>query len=313
MRTIKNILLVLSTGYIFFYFSERLFWARFRPDDTALDWVWTWLAYSLMAFVFLRLVSYFRVKNVWALFLAGAAFGWVGEGIVVQTTYEMLPLSISFTGLAWHALITVWVGWYAVRKALVTSTGATLKWAAGIGAAFGLWAISWWLDPDGGVSTVAEFASHVFLATLFVIPAYAVAHWSASEPFAPARWVTWMVGGLFALWFVFIAVPAVPVAAIILPGLLGLVGWGLRRNRLNEEEGSALDALRGPVPGGRWLWLFGVPLVGTGVYAAALALYLQWQTNWVLYLITTPLGFVLLGVALYKMFAGRRGGAGMPH
>lgn len=313
MRTIKNILLVLSTGYIFFYFSERLFWARFRPDDAVGEWVVTWLAYSLMAYVFLSLVSYFRVKNVWALFLAGAAFGWVAEGIVVQTTYEMLPLSISFTGLAWHALITVWVGWVAVRKALITSTGATVKWAVGIGLAFGLWAISWWLDPDGGVSTVAEFAAHVFLATLFVVPAYAVANWSASEPFAPARWVTWGVGGLFGLWFVLVAVPAAPVAAIILPGLLGLVFWGLRRNRMREEVGSCVDTLQGPVPARRFLVLFGVPLMGTLVYAGAMALGLQWQTNWVLYLITTPLGFILFGVGLYKMIVVRHNSAAMPH
>ncbi|GAB4579410.1 MAG: hypothetical protein Fur0022_21480 [Anaerolineales bacterium] len=302
MRPIKNTLLVLSTGTIFVYFSERLFWARFRPGDSALDWFWTWIVYSLMAYVFLWLVSHFRVKNIWALFLAGAAFGWVGEGVVVQTTYEMLPLSISFTGLAWHALITVWVGWYALRKALVTSSGATLKWAAIIGLAFGLWAISWWLDPAGGVATVMEFASHVCLSTLLVVPAYGVAIWSASESFTPSRWVTGIVIGLFALWFVLVAVPAVPIAIMALPVLLGLVYWGLRRNWLNEDDGSMLDALRGPVPVGRLLCLGVVPLIGTLVYAAALGFNLQWQTNWVLYLITTPLGFILFGVGLYKMF-----------
>ena len=109
MRAIKNIFLVLSTGYIFVYFSEHLFWARIRPEDSLKNWTSAWMAYSLMAFVFLAIVSHFNIKNIWALFLAGAVFGWLAEGVVVQTTYEMLPLSISFTGLAWHALLTVWI------------------------------------------------------------------------------------------------------------------------------------------------------------------------------------------------------------
>ena len=58
------------------------------------------------------------------------------EGIVVQTAYEDLPLSLSFTGLAWHALISVWVGWYAVRRALFSGLKATLLLSAIIGFAY---------------------------------------------------------------------------------------------------------------------------------------------------------------------------------
>ena len=75
MGILKNILLVFSTGYIFVYFSEHLFWSRIHPGDSFKDWFDAWMIYSLMAFVFLVLVTYFRVKNIWALFLAGAAFG----------------------------------------------------------------------------------------------------------------------------------------------------------------------------------------------------------------------------------------------
>ena len=87
MRTIKNIILVLSTGYIFVYFSEHLFWARVRPEDSLKNWFSAWIAYSLMAFVFLHLVAHFRIAEKWSLFLAGAAFGWLAEGLVVQSTY----------------------------------------------------------------------------------------------------------------------------------------------------------------------------------------------------------------------------------
>ncbi len=302
MRTLKNILLVLSTGYIFVYFSEHMFWARVRPEDSLGEWIGAWLAYSLMAFVFLHLVTHFKVANLWALFLAGAAFGWMAEGIVVQTTYEMLPLSISFTGLAWHALITVWIGWYALRQRLSAPASLrTLRLAAAIGAGYGLWAITWWLEPDGGKSTLAEFSTFVLTTSILVIIAYWLANWSASEPFAPNHWVTGIVYGLFILYFIFIAVPAMPLAIVILPILLGLVYFGLRKNKQVEQGDSLLVTLTGRVHPLNYLSLLAMPLTAILVYALALTFNLQWHTNWVLYLITTPLGFILFGMSLFKV------------
>ena len=123
----KRLLSVLACGYILMFYSEHLFWAHVRASDTLFDYLETWLLYSFLAFAFLNLIDHFRVQNIWALFLCGAVFGWLVEGVIVQTTYESLPLSISFTGLAWHALISVWVGWYAVRKAIQTGIGSTFK------------------------------------------------------------------------------------------------------------------------------------------------------------------------------------------
>ena len=301
MKVFKNILLVLSTGYIFVYFSEHLFWARVRPDDSVGGWIGAWIAYSFLAFVFLTLVTRFKIRNIWALFLAGAAFGWLAEGVIVQTTYEMLPLSISFTGLAWHALITVWIGWYALQKSLhAAASFLTLKLSAVIGACYGLWAISWWLEPDGGVSSVVDFATFSFGATILVILAYWLANWSTTEPFEPNNWVITIISSLFGFYFLFVAVPAAPMALVILPSLLALVYMGLRRNRLTNADSSILNDVAGYVPVWKFLSLLAIPVTGILVYILAFSLNLHWQTNWVLYLITTPLGFILLGVSLYK-------------
>ncbi|MBI3175333.1 MAG: hypothetical protein HYZ25_16545 [Chloroflexi bacterium] len=303
MRTLKNLLLVLSTGYIFVYFSEHLFWARIRPDDSLGNWLAAWIAYSLIAFIFLTVVTYFRVKNLWALFLAGAVFGWLAEGVVVQTTYEMLPLSISFTGLAWHALITVWIGWYAVQKSLHAPVSfSTLKLVGVIGLCSGFWAISMWVEPDGGISSLSQYATFAFVTTLLVVVAYWLASWSASEPFTPNRWTTILVAAAFVLYFLFIAVPAVPFALIVLPILLALAYFGLRRNQQQETNGSLLEHFRGRVSIWKLLSLFALPIANVAVYALALSLELRWQTNWILYLITTPLGFILFGVSLFKLW-----------
>ena len=301
MRTIKQLALVLATGYIFVYFSEHLFWARLRPDDSLKNWFSAWIAYSLMAFIFLHLVTSFRIAEKSSLFLAGAAFGWLAEGLVVQTTYESLPLSISFTGLAWHALITGWSGWDAVRRALTSPASIrTFGLFAVIGAGYGLWAITWWLEPDGGVATLAEFSRFSLTITALVTLAYALANWGASAPFAPNRWVTRVIYGLFLLYFAFVTIPAAPWALLILPILLGLVTYGLRRHRPVEETDSLIVTLGGRIPPLNFLAIFALPLTAIAVYAAALSLNLQWHTNWILYLITTPLGFVLFGVGLFK-------------
>jgi hypothetical protein len=303
MKVFKNILLVPSTGYILVFFSEHVFWARIRPDDSLQNWVSTWLGYSLMAFIFLHLVTHFRVANRWALFLAGAAFGWIAEGIVVQTTYESLPLSISFTGLAWHALITVWIGWYALRQSLsVPSPLSTLKLAAAIGAGYGLWAISWWLEPDGGVATLFEFSVFVLTTSMLVIIAFWLANWSTSEPFTPNRWVTGTVYSLFLLYFIFVTIPAAPVAIFILPVLLGSVYFGLRKNKQVEQNDSFLVTLTNRASPLNYLSLLVMPLTAIVIYATALTLNLQWQTNWILYLITTPLGFILFFMSLFKIW-----------
>src|SRR5208337_596700 len=80
------------------------------------DFLITWIAYCLLGWIFLDLVRRFRVASFTALFLCGAVFGWVDEGVVVDTLYgnptNPFPLSISFTGLAWHAMLSVCVGWY---------------------------------------------------------------------------------------------------------------------------------------------------------------------------------------------------------
>ena len=301
MRVIKNILLVPATGYIFVYFSEHLFWARIRPDDSLKSWVSAWIAYSLMAFVFLVLVAQFKIKTIWPLFLAGAVFGWLGEGIVVQTAYEALPLSISFTGLAWHALITIWIGWYAIQKSLLApASSPTLKLVAAIGACSALWAINWWLEPDGGVASIPAYAKFSFVTTILVIISYWLANWGASAPFQPKRWVTILVSAIFILYFAFVTVPAAPISILVLPVLLGLVYFGLRKNPEKEGEGSLLDQFGNRIPAWKFLFLFTLPVVNIACYALALTLNLQWHTNWILYLITTPLGFILFFASLVK-------------
>jgi hypothetical protein len=115
------------------------------------------------------------------------------------------------------------------------------------------------------------------------------------------RWTTVVITTLFVLYFAFVTVPASPIAILVLPVLFGLAYWGLRQNRLVESEGSLLETLNGHAPFRNYLGLLGLPVTGTLVYALALSMDLKVHTNWILYLITTALGFVLFTIALYKL------------
>ena len=50
MLLAKQILGALATGYILMFYSELVFWAHVRPDDSWPNWVFTWKHRSLLSF-----------------------------------------------------------------------------------------------------------------------------------------------------------------------------------------------------------------------------------------------------------------------
>jgi hypothetical protein len=117
---------------------------------------------------------------------------------------------------------------------------------------------------------------------------------------------------LFLLYFGFIAVPVVPIALLVLPILLASVLFPLFRNRQAEAPGSMMDNYPDRVPVWRYLPLLLIPVIGTAFYG--LAYFADWQihTNQVIYLMTTPAGFVLWIVSIIKLWRKRPLVASMP-
>lgn len=303
---LRRLALAVVTGYIFIYFSELAFWARPTEGTTLPGALEPLLPYSFAAYVFLALVSAFRVRTLAAVFLVGALFGWFVEGVFVQTAYESLPLSLSFTGLAWHALLTVLVGWWALQWALRKSIWRTLWTAALVGIGYGLWAIYWWTDSPPP-TPLPDFAVYTLTSTLALIVAYWLAARLRMTRFAPSR-VEWAVTLLAILaYFALLTVPQQPLAIVILPPLVALVLLALWRNRRAETREDALVALYTmPLPNvGRMLAVLALPLAASATYGLLLTLNVHFPTNIVLYLITTPLGFIALVVSLVRTFRAR--------
>ncbi len=300
--SLRNLFTSLVTGYILFFFSELLFWARPRPEDSLLNWVETWLAYSWMAFLFLVVVDFFRVRSLPALFLSGAFFGWLAEGVVVQTAYQQLPLSLSFTGLAWHALITVLAGWYGLQKALRDGRRRALCFSALLGLFLWFWGISWLFEEPQVTVRPAVFGIFSLTITLALMTSLYLASKSFAVPFVPSRWGVMVSGGLFLIYFIFVTIPAAPSAAVIFPLLMLILFTSLRRNRSQEMDGSLLEILAKPAAAPVYLSLLIVPIVASGLYSLCFYFEVRLPTHWVVYLVTTPTGFGLLAWSLWRIW-----------
>jgi hypothetical protein len=288
----RRVARVLATGYTLFFFSEVMFWSD--PGRVPLgEMISTWLFYSLIAFVLLDVMTRFHVRDIWGVFLAGAVVGWLAEGVMVHTVVESLPFSISFTGLAWHALISVLVGWYLVGQALHRGdTRRLTALAAGLGAFWGVWAIWWWVEP-GRVDPVGAFAVHAFLTSAPLVAGYVIQQRLGGVAFRPTKPGEIGVGLVFLAMFA-ATVIAAPISVVVVPGLLALAVVGLRRNRramsvsVDEPDGEPTR-----VGWSSFAPLLLIPGVATGVYAVAFALHLRLETGWAVYAFTTIAGFWL--------------------
>ena len=239
----------------------------------------------------------FRVASFPPLFLCGAVFGWVGEGVVVDTLYgnatSPFPLSISFTGLAWQALLSVGVGWYMIGQALTEGRPTwTAMLSLAVGTSWGLWAVWWPAELGSKVDTsVWSFAHHALVCSIPLLFSWAVLGRACPNWFAPGKVATIVLWGLVVVIFLAARVPARPYALLVLPPLLALCWAGLRRNARTEQRPDVLDVILGRIRPRNVMTLVLMPLAATAVYALFRSLNWRPATNVVLYVITMLLGF----------------------
>ncbi len=298
MRTLSASLI---TGYIFFYFSELAFWARPKPEDNLLNWLETWLAYSVMAFLFLVVIQKYRVRSLPALFLAGAFFGWLGEGIVVQTAYDSLPLSISFTGLAWHGLITVLAGWYGLQLALRKSMKKALIYSLLIGVFIWLWGVSWFYEEPTTIVEPATFGVYIFVSTILLGISIFISSRVFIVPVTYPKWTIWIVAAIFIILYGLILISGNYLALILIP-LLAILHFTLTKNSQTETNENILVFLSDPVPWMRYVALLLIPASAALLYTFYYHSGFKLPTNWLVYLIITPTGFAAFGWSVWKIW-----------
>lgn len=306
----KRITMLLSTGYILMFFSEFVFYGEISPEAGATapslpESLMLWGIYAALGYLMLALIKGFRVRSVWALFLVGAAYGWLLEGVVVSTMYEDLPFQVHFTGIAWHAPLDVLVGWYLIQKLLrERSQFKTMVVASLLGLCWGLWVIwRWW--EEGTPITLGNFALFTWSTTLLLIFAYWLLGKCQLAEFRSSKRALWILAGLLLLWFVLTVLPSYSFAILVLLPLLALIYLALRKNKCTEPSADLLSTLERQPRALNCACLLLTPLLATASYALCLALDLRIPINAILYVLSSILGIGMFIISVVKILRRR--------
>jgi hypothetical protein len=305
MSFLRRLAAAMCCGFLFCFYSERIFWSRWPEENIPFELVATWIAYSILAYIFLSVVALFRVRDFWGVFLGGAMFGWLGEGVLVDTTYwDPIWVHLSWTGLAWHALLTVGVGWFAMGRSLRAGRiGRVLMLSVLTGVFWGCWAAYW---PREGVKIdLLDFSTHCLAMTGALIIAQGIYHAVTPRQVCPSMAELLVLGLIVAAWFVMVRMPASPRAIYVLPPLVLLTLASLSIGRRRKAAGSDVEVLqqmRGPVRPACYLAMAAIAPSAIGIVAIAT----QWQiwppTNMVVLIVTGPLGYIFFAVAIYRQW-----------
>jgi hypothetical protein len=313
MSALRRAGLVLGTGYVLFFFSETVFWSVWRPGDTAHGRLLGWLVYSLLGYLTLAVIHHGRVRGGRPLLLVGALFGWLGEGVFATTLFGdasmPFPFTIAWTALAWHAPLSLCVGWYAIGRALRdASPNAYVKSLAlfvALGVWWGVWGSGWRADSAPVRVAPAAFLLHATVATAGLALAHVAIAASMCERFRPSRVGLAVASALVLGIFAVVTVPKVKIAAIVLPVLLAIVTLAIRRDRRDGDE-SALASLAAPIAARNLLALAAMPLTASAVYAIIIGAFApSGAVHPLLAVVSTCAGVALFVLALWRAARGR--------
>lgn len=303
----------LSLGYILYFYSERLFWTTIKPTDKAVELIIGWLLYSSTAYLFLSVVTIFRARRAPAVFLAGAVYGWLVEGTLTNTLYGTqpsapFPVSLSCTGLSWHALISVMAGYYFAAKVLQRgSFRGVLVFSMAIGLFWGCWASFQWREQPPLITPVPLFLLYGLAVTVPLGLCYWLVGRVQLAEFKPG-WVGMTVAvtiHLLFFWNGSIVTLGWKPLWILLPLLLVVVGILFCNRRREPWIASELEPFAAPPDLAHCLTLLSIPLFATLVYAVTLWLMPGGtRFNELVWIITIPLGAILFAVSGICVVAG---------
>lgn len=310
LPTLGRIGFALLSAAVLIVFSEKMFW--YVTGYSFLDLL---IGYFFPAFVLLWVIDAFRVRRLAPLFLAGAVFGFLAEGMLVGTIYEGGPLnwfSVSYTPLAWHAPLSVVFGWYALRRWLVAGRPRAMALGcAAVGLFWGLWAMAWWLPENAadpvllaqgarlGQWPVGEFALHAFTFTAVLAVALWLLGRGGWSSFRPSKVeVAVVIAGLL-VFFVAGVLLAVPWAPLKLLPLLGVTLLALYVNKRKEPPGSLLADVAGPVQLARLPLLLVMPAVAVAVYALGVVLVVPVEVIYGITAVGGVMGTAVLGALVF--------------
>ena len=307
MSFLKKLAIVFASTYVLIFMSEHVFWSK--PGNgygSILQQVnpLTWISYYLATYSFLCIVHFFRVRDIWSMFLAGALFGWLIEGVVVSTTYDQLPTSICVTGLSWHSLLSICVMWYLLRRALIDKGYVKAAFlSTALGVFWATWGVWWWSNAEESwVAPLDLWIPYTFILSGALMVAYWILSKVAAESFKPTRAEIFVLALLNIGWFCWQVVPQKPIALAILPPLFLVTYLPLKWNRQVEPAANAIVALQAPISPLNYLMLGLMPATASITYALFVALGRHVRTGPPIFLTQGLVGFAMYATAYIIIF-----------
>lgn len=281
---LQRLLFLLLCTAVMVFFSEKMFW--YIAGYPILELI---LFYALPASFSLWMIDRFRVASLSGVVLIGSLFGFLVEGVLTPVIYEagLLDPVMPAYFVGWHGLLSVVIGIYWIRSALIHKRWKSLLGGGfAVGIFWGLWALPFrlpeavqefqgllaegehwipgaWPFPDFLIFTLVFsgmlMAAHGLLGLGFWQKSFHLSWWESGVLFA--------LTGLVFFSQVFVIMP---LAVFKLLALIGLVVIPLEiSRRRNPDRPSILIRLTGRVSFRDTLPLLAVPAGASLVYGLA--------------------------------------------
>jgi hypothetical protein len=270
---LRYIGLSLALGLIAVWGSENFFWSAPQATLTLPEFALTVLAYSACCACCLSAVIWSGCGGARGLFLAAAILGWLVEGVIVGTMYDVFPFQLVWTPLAWHGLITG-VGVLGLTLASVRwRIGNQVAAMVGLGLFGALWATFWPVERDDQPAVLSVL---IYLAGTgcLVVGAMIWIDRFGRMP-RPPGWVLLVFPLLAAAGWIAGSIAAPSPIRLACPVLIGVTVWGMRR--LGRPGGAQW-------PGPPALpWRHGVFLIAPLITTGGIALFWREpgiEVNW---------------------------------
>jgi hypothetical protein len=300
---------VFAFGVLFATGSELWFY----PVELTAGFAVTVLAYGLVGYCCWLYVVRYRVSTLGGSYLVAALFGFLIEGVPVSVLYAQLPFSLVWTSLAWHASLTIGVGFYLYRREM-TGDSALRAGAlnAAIGGGLGLWNGYTWtaVESTGGEVDFVFVGTGPFAAQFLLgWGLFVVGHLVFERVVRPVRDVSdvefaGVAGVVAAAWLLGQFLLAFPLS-LVLPVLVGLVTLALGRTAGRGDDEWMHRELYAPIPPGRYVLSGLIPLVALGVFGAINAYRVGVEANVWLILTAGPLSVYFLLRAAVRVVWGQ--------
>lgn len=214
-------------GLIAVWGSENLFWTAPAAPWVAMEWLLTWIGYSVVAACALSAVLWTGLGGWRGAFLGGAILGFGIEGVVVATMYDAFPVQVIWTPLAWHALITG--GVVLALPRVLAGRGVVLQVAGllALGVFGALWGLYWPTERATmhGIGTVLAY--QVGLGMTMVLGQIGLDRLAPLQ--RPRLWVLAVAPTILAaLWLIRMGFTLSPVL-LACPVMIGATVWIMRR------------------------------------------------------------------------------------